>query len=149
VDAAGGEVVLARHPRAGEPLVVAEVEVRLGAVVGDVDLAVLVRRHRAGVDVEVRVELDVGDLEAPRLHQRADRGSAGALTDRGDDAACDKDEFGPLAHGHRSAVARCALRPSFRVTNYRLGVHANLRSNPWFLTLICVGFVRRTGSIPY
>ena len=40
-----------------EPLVVADVEVGLGAVLGDEDLAVLERVHRAGVDVEVGVEL--------------------------------------------------------------------------------------------
>ena len=58
VDAAGGEVVGWREvERVREALVVAEVEVGLGAVVGDVDLAVLERAHRARVDVEVRVEL--------------------------------------------------------------------------------------------
>ena len=57
VDAAGGEVVVARELGVGEALVVAEVEVGLGAVVGDEDLAVLEGRHGAGVDVEVGVEL--------------------------------------------------------------------------------------------
>ena len=48
----------------GEALVVAEVEVGLGAVVGDEHFAVLERRHRAGIDVDVRVELEVGDADA-------------------------------------------------------------------------------------
>ena len=43
IDAAGGDVVLPRRRAAGEALVVAEVEVGLGAVVGDEDLAVLIR----------------------------------------------------------------------------------------------------------
>ena len=47
VDLAGGEVVLLAHPRRQEALVVAEVEVGLGAVVGDEHLAVLERAHRA------------------------------------------------------------------------------------------------------
>ena len=47
VDAAGGEVVEPGHPGVGEALVVAQVEVGLGAVVGDEDLAVLERAHRA------------------------------------------------------------------------------------------------------
>jgi hypothetical protein len=51
---------------------VPEVEVGLRAVVGHVDLAVLVRAHRARVDVDVRVELDEGDAQAARLEQRAD-----------------------------------------------------------------------------
>ena len=43
VDAAGGDVVARAGRHAGEALVVAEIEVGLGAVVGDVDLAMLVR----------------------------------------------------------------------------------------------------------
>src|SRR5262249_23141870 len=57
VDAAGGDVVLTARRATGEALVVPEIEVGLGAVVGDEYLAVLVRRHRPGIDVEIRVEL--------------------------------------------------------------------------------------------
>ena len=72
----------------------AEVEVGLGAVVGDEDLAVLERRHRAGVDVEVGVELLQRDLEAPRLEERADRGRRDALAEAGNHAARDENVFG-------------------------------------------------------
>ena len=48
-------------------LVVAEVQVGLRAVVRDEDLAVLIRAHRAGVDVEIRVELLVFDLQPALL----------------------------------------------------------------------------------
>ena len=51
-------VARARHLDADEALVVAEVEVGLGAVVGDEHLAVLKRTHRAGIDVQVRIELE-------------------------------------------------------------------------------------------
>ena len=47
VDLAGGEVVGLRHLGGDEALVVAEVEVGLGAVLGHEHLAVLERRHRA------------------------------------------------------------------------------------------------------
>ena len=57
VNLAGGEVAVAGQRGVGEALVVAEVEVGLGAVVEDVDLAVLVGAHGAGVDVDVGVEL--------------------------------------------------------------------------------------------
>ena len=46
-DLAGGQVVDAGEDAGGEALVVAEVEVGLGAVVEHVDLAVLVGRHGA------------------------------------------------------------------------------------------------------
>src|SRR5262245_16360316 len=48
VDAASGDVVLARRRPAGETLVMAEVEVGFGAIVGDEYLAMLVGRHRPG-----------------------------------------------------------------------------------------------------
>ena len=67
IDAAGGDVVALVGGAAGEALVVAEVEIGLGAVVGDEHLAVLGRRHRAGIDVEVGVEFPQPDLVATRL----------------------------------------------------------------------------------
>jgi hypothetical protein len=57
VDLAGGDVGLAVEVPVEEALVVADVEVGLGAVLGDEHLAVLEGVHRAGVDVEVGVEL--------------------------------------------------------------------------------------------
>ncbi len=96
VDAAGRRVRRPRRVLVDEALVVAEVEIGLGAVLGHEDLAVLVGRHRARVDVHVRVELLDADLEAPRLEQRAQRGRGDALAERGDDAARDEDVLGGL-----------------------------------------------------
>ena len=70
VDAAGGDVGVALDELVDEALVVAQVEVGLGAVLGDEDLAVLERAHGAGVDVEVGVELLDRDLEAALLSSR-------------------------------------------------------------------------------
>ena len=81
VDAAGGDVVLPARRTAGEALVVAEVEIGLGAVVGDEHLAVLVGRHRARIDVEIGVELAQPDLVAARLQQRAERGRRETLAE--------------------------------------------------------------------
>ena len=69
----------------------AEVEIGLGAVVGDEDLAVLIGRHRAGIDVEIGVELAQADLVAARLQQRAERRRSETLAERGDHAAGDED----------------------------------------------------------
>ena len=91
VDAAGGDVVLPGRRAAGEALVVAEVEIGLGAVVGDEDLAVLVRRHRAGIDVEIGVELAQPHPVAARLQQRAERRRCETLAEGGDHAAGDED----------------------------------------------------------
>ena len=94
VDRAGRDVRAARGVDVGEALVVAEVEVGLGAVLGDEHLAVLERAHRARVDVDVRVELLERDRQAAGDEQPADRGRGDALAEGGDDAAGDEDEAG-------------------------------------------------------
>ena len=66
VDPAGSYVRGAARVRVGEALVVAEVEVGLGSVLGDEHLAVLVGGHRAGIDVDVGVELLQPHGQAPR-----------------------------------------------------------------------------------
>ena len=50
----------------------AEVEIRLRAVVEHIDLAVLIGRHGAGIDVEVGIKLLHEHLETACFEQRAD-----------------------------------------------------------------------------
>ena len=100
VDAAGGDVAELGQVLVDEALVVAQVEVGLGAVVGDEDLAVLVRRHRARVDVDVRIELEDGDGEAAGLEQPPDAGGGDAFAEGGGDASGHKDI---LRHGSGSS----------------------------------------------
>ena len=64
--------LLRRH--AGEALVVAEVEVGLGAVVGDEHLAVLIGAHGPRIDVEIGIELLEPNRIAARLKERAKGG---------------------------------------------------------------------------
>ena len=87
VDAAGGEVVVARELGVGEALIVAEIQVGFRAVVGDEDLAVLEGRHGARIDVEVGVKLHEIDLDAAGLEQAADRGCGETLAKRRHDSA--------------------------------------------------------------
>ena len=94
VDAAGGDVGVALDELVEEALVVAQVEVGLGAVLGDEDLTVLERAHRPRVDVDVRVELLARDLEAALLEQPADGRRRDALAEPADDAAGDEDVLG-------------------------------------------------------
>ncbi len=91
INPAGGDVVGACRRAAGKALVVAEIEVGLGAVVGDEHFAVLVRRHRPGIDVQVRVELAQPHLVAARLQQRAKRRGRETFAQGGNHAAGDED----------------------------------------------------------
>src|SRR5579883_3437143 len=104
VDAARREVRVLVELGLGEALVVAEVEVGLGAVVEDVDLAVLVGRHGAGIDVDVGVDLLHGDGQAAMLEEHADRRRRESFAERGDDAA-----------GHEYVLRRTALSSQERL----------------------------------
>jgi len=80
IDPPGGDVVRLRRRDAGEPLVVAQVEVGLGPVVGDEDLAVLIRAHRARIDIQIGVKLAQTHLVAARLQKRAESGGCEAFS---------------------------------------------------------------------
>ncbi len=92
VDGACGDVRGARGVFVGEPLVVAEVEVGLGAVLGDEDLAVLERAHRPGVDVDVGIELLQLDPVAAGDEEASDRGGGDSLAESRDHSAGYEDE---------------------------------------------------------
>ena len=81
VDLAGRDVGRPVQVDVEEALVVADVEVGLGAVVGDEDLAVLERVHRAGIDVEVRIQLLHRHAETARLQQVAEGGGREPLAE--------------------------------------------------------------------
>ena len=79
VNSAGGPVVVAGKFGVGEALVVAEVEIGFGAVVGDEDLAMLKGRHGPGIDVQVRVKLHQVDLEPAAFEQASEGGRCQSL----------------------------------------------------------------------
>ena len=90
IDAAGRHGVGLAGMDAGEAFVVAEVEVGFRPVVGDEDLAMLEGRHRAGIDIEVGVELAQPYREAARLKECPEGCRSEALAERRHDAAGDE-----------------------------------------------------------
>src|SRR5687767_10809526 len=93
VDLAGRPVTGARRDLVGEALVVSQVEIRLRAVVGHVDLAVLIRAHRPWIHIDIWIEFLERDLVAVALEDGADRGGGEALAERRHHAAGDEDVF--------------------------------------------------------
>src|SRR6516165_4441432 len=92
VDPAGGDRIAAPSGDADIALVMAKIEIGLGAVIGNEHLAVLVGAHRAGVDIQIGVELAQPDPKPARLQQRAERRRRQTLAERGNHAAGDKDK---------------------------------------------------------
>ncbi len=68
----------------------ADIEVSFGAVLGDEDLTVLERVHRARVDVEIRIELLHHNAESARGQKITERGGGEALTEGGDNTTRDE-----------------------------------------------------------
>ena len=93
-DRAGAVARAAEEVLVDEPLVMADVEVGLGAVLGDEHLAVLERAHRARVDVEVRVELLQLHLQAACFEEPPERCGDDSLAQCRHDAPGHKDVLG-------------------------------------------------------
>src|SRR5579864_5026816 len=94
VDAARGPIVIARQLGIREALVVAKIEIGLGAIVGDVHFTVLIGRHRARIYVEIGIALLKSDIEAAGFEQAAYGGRRNAFAERGNYAARDKNILG-------------------------------------------------------
>ena len=108
VDSAGGPIVVAGQLGRSEALVVAQIQIGLGAVIGDVHFAVLVGAHRAGIDVQVGIALLEGDAETPAFQQAADRRRGHAFAQGGNHAAGYKDIL-RLALLHHFAAMRLVV----------------------------------------
>ena len=128
-----------RHVRARrevaveEALVVPDVQVGLGAVLGDEDLAVLERVHRAGVDVEVRVELLHRHPQPAGGEELAQARGREPLAERRGDPAGDEHVLGGARrlHGHTPGSCARAVRAILGPGSPRsTGLNANPVSPP-------------------
>ncbi len=74
------EAVAAGHRGIDKPFVVSQVEVGFRAVVGYEHFAVLERAHRAGIDVDIRIELEHGNVQAARFEDGGNRSGGDTFT---------------------------------------------------------------------
>src|SRR3989338_26130 len=63
-----------------ESFVMAQVKVSFSAVLGYVNFAMLIRVHRAGVNINIWIQFHHGDFKDASLHNLADRCRSDALT---------------------------------------------------------------------
>src|SRR6266542_4492566 len=96
-------------------LVVTQVEVSFRAVICDKDLAMLKGRHRARVNVDVRIELDQRDVESASFKQAANRRRCQAFSQTGNHAAGNKDIF-----------SHCCLPSTFYLLPSTFSAHCSL-----------------------
>ena len=96
IDLTSGDVGLLREENVKETLVVADVEIGLGAIFGHVDFTVLERVHGARIDVDVRVKLLLEYLDTTAAQQTTQRRGSQTLTERGNNAAGDENMLGDV-----------------------------------------------------
>ena len=80
VDAASGDVVTLVGRNTGKALIVTQIEVGLGPVIGDEHFAVLIGRHRARIDIEIGIKLAQANAIATCLQQRTKSGGGEAFS---------------------------------------------------------------------
>ncbi len=90
IDATGRDIVLLVRRHAGEAFIMSKIKIGFRAVVGHINFAVLVGRHRAGVDIEIGVELAQADGISACLKQCTECCGSKAFTERRDHAASDE-----------------------------------------------------------
>ena len=90
INAAAGHVAVLAQAFVNEPLVMAQIQIGLRAVVGHEHLAVLVRIHRTRIHIDVGIQLLHGDAQPPQLQQPSQRRRRNAFSQRRNHAAGDK-----------------------------------------------------------
>ena len=132
IDLAGGDVAGLAQVGIDEALVVTEVEVGLGAIVGDEHFPMLVGGHRARIDVDIGIELLEGDAQAAGLQDGPYGRRRDPLSDRGNHATGYEDVL-----RHRDSILR------------RVGVvHQRDYQVRWLLTLVrCSSDVVRSSRV--
>ena len=94
VHLAGGRIRCTRQVHIQEAFVMADIEVGFRAVLSHENLTVLEGIHRAGIDVDVGVELLHHHMQPPGTKEPSQAGGGQPLTQRRDDTACHKDVLG-------------------------------------------------------
>ena len=84
-----------------ETLVMAKVEIGFRAIVSDKHFAVLIRRHRAGINIQVGIALLEGNAKAATFKQAAHRSRCHAFTEGRNHAARNEDILRAAVQGAR------------------------------------------------
>ena len=91
VDLAGGKVRIFVEILVDEAFIMSEIQIRLRAILGHIDLSVLERAHRSRIHVDIWVHFLSSDFKAARLQQPSERSRSDALSESRDYASCNKD----------------------------------------------------------
>ena len=116
IDAPGGDVAIAGGLDVKEALIVAQVEVRLVAIIGDEALTMLIGIERPGVDIDVGIKLLDRALQTATDQQSSERRGDDALTEGGDHPAGDEYILGVLCFHGATVTGDSQHRPIHTVS---------------------------------
>ena len=92
VDTPCSEIIKPAHAGTDKALVVPQIEIGFGTIARYKYFAMLEWAHRAGIDIDVGIELDQSDLEAASLKHSGKRSGGDAFSQRGNHTTGDKYE---------------------------------------------------------
>ena len=107
----GSDIGIYRQVLVNKSLVMSQVKVGLGTVLGHKDLAVLIRGHSTRINIYIGIELLYSDTAAASFKQSSQRGCGDALAESGNDSSCDKHVFS--RHIYSSIFFLMAFQLSF------------------------------------
>ena len=117
IDAPRRYVVGLPRGNARKAFIMSKVEVGFRPVIGHIDFAMLIRRHRARINIEIRIELPDSNAISARLQKGSKRCCHKTFAKRGDHATGDKNE---PCHGRKG------LRHVCRKTQANESVHRKI-----------------------
>ena len=91
VHSAGSEVIGTTHGRGNKPFVMPQIQIGLSAIMGDKYFAMLERTHGARIDVDIGIELEHRDFQAPRLKNGGQGSRGDAFAQRRNNTTRDED----------------------------------------------------------
>src|SRR5437016_6030276 len=113
-------VVSLRQMRVREALVMAQIEIGLRPIVGNEDFAMLKRRHRSRIDVDIRIQFHQRYSQTAGFEQAADGRRRQSLTQTRNHATCYEDVFrhllAPPSVVRQTSLCRCASIVNLRQT---------------------------------
>ena len=107
IDATRGDIVRLFRGNAGKAFIMAEIQIGLRPIVGHIDFAVLIRRHRSGIDVQIGIKFANTDSVAARLKECRKRRRHQTFAKRGNHAAGNENE---PRHGRRGLSRSYRIR---------------------------------------
>ena len=101
VDLAGGEIGVSVQVFVDKTLIMSQVKVGFGSVLGDIYFSVLIGAHGSGIHIDIRVKLLRRHLQPPRLQQPSQRSRRDSLAQTRYHASRDKYIFGHFLRSFR------------------------------------------------